>query len=37
MAVIAAGARTGIGRFMGSLKGHSATDLGGIALSLIHI
>lgn len=33
MAVIAAGARTGIGRFMGSLKGHSATDLGGIAIA----
>lgn len=33
MTVIAAGARTGIGRFMGSLKQHSATDLGGIAIA----
>lgn len=33
MTVIAAGARTGIGRFMGSLKGHSATELGGIAIA----
>jgi acetyl-CoA C-acetyltransferase len=33
MSVIAAGARTGIGRFMGSLKNHSATDLGGIAIA----
>lgn len=33
MTVIAAGARTGIGRFMGTLKSHSATDLGGIAIA----
>ena len=32
MTVIAGGARTGIGRFMGSLKDLSATDLGGIAI-----
>jgi acetyl-CoA C-acetyltransferase len=32
MTVIAGGARTGIGRFMGSLKELSATDLGGIAI-----
>lgn len=30
--VIVAGARTPIGRLMGSLSGHSATDLGGIAI-----
>ncbi len=32
MPVIAAGARTPIGKLLGSLSGHSATDLGGIAI-----
>src|SRR5215207_6804778 len=33
MAVIVAGARTPIGRLQGSLKGFSATDLGGVAIT----
>ena len=32
MSVIVAGARTPMGRLLGSLKGHSAADLGGIAI-----
>ena len=32
MSVIVGGARTGIGRLLGSLKDFSATDLGGIAI-----
>ena len=33
MPFIAGGARTGIGKFMGSLSGFPATELGGIAIA----